>query len=133
MVSQKRPDIFVELALPRSSACLSDRLDQDCTIEGSARASTVRDSCKLKVTEADMPEFINIRYAKTHLTRLLDEVAKGQAFVITRAGKPLARLVPLAHLKSAPRRKKYGLLEGRFKVPNDFDAPLDAKVIALFR
>ena len=72
---------------------------------------------------------INIHDAKTHLSRLVEQAAQGKEIVIAKAGKPMARLVPL---ENAPRPKKFGLLEGRFKVPDDFDAPLDAKVLALF-
>jgi antitoxin (DNA-binding transcriptional repressor) of toxin-antitoxin stability system len=59
----------------------------------------------------------------------VDQAAGGKEIIIAKAGKPMARLVPLAN---APRPKKYGLLQGRFKVPEDFDAPLDPKVLALF-
>jgi prevent-host-death family protein len=72
---------------------------------------------------------INIHDAKTQLSRLVEQASLGKEFIIAKAGKPMARLVPLA---STPRPKKFGLLEGRFKVPADFDAPLDPKVLALF-
>jgi prevent-host-death family protein len=72
---------------------------------------------------------INIHEAKTHLSRLVEQAALGKEIIIAKAGKPMARLVPLSN---APRPKKYGLLKGRFKVPDDFDAPLDAGVLALF-
>jgi prevent-host-death family protein len=76
-----------------------------------------------------MSKSINIHDAKTHLSRLVEQAAQGKEIVIAKAGKPMARLVPL---ENAPRPKKFGLLEGRFKVPDDFDAPLDPKVLALF-
>lgn len=77
-----------------------------------------------------MSKVINIRDAKTHLSRLVEQAAQGKEFVIAKAGKPMARLIPLAE---APRPKKFGLLEGRFTVPDDFDRPLDDKVLVLFR
>jgi antitoxin (DNA-binding transcriptional repressor) of toxin-antitoxin stability system len=49
--------------------------------------------------------------------------------VIARAGKPIARLVPI---EAAPRPKLLGLLAGQIEVPEDFDAPLPADVIADF-
>ena len=42
-----------------------------------------------------MPETINVHAAKTHLSSLLDRVARGEEIVIARAGKPVARLVPI--------------------------------------
>lgn len=76
-----------------------------------------------------MSKPVNIHEAKTHLSRLVEQAALGKEIIIAKAGKPMARLVPLA---DTPRPKKYGLLEGRFKVPDDFDAPLDPQVLALF-
>ncbi len=49
--------------------------------------------------------------------------------IIAKAGKPLARLVPLV---PQVRPKKLGLLTGRIKVPDDFNAPLDALTLATF-
>jgi prevent-host-death family protein len=72
---------------------------------------------------------INIHEAKTHLSRIVDEVAGGAEVIIAKAGKPMARLTPI----TAPaRKKKLGLLKGKVKVPDDFNAPLDADVIAHF-
>jgi prevent-host-death family protein len=72
---------------------------------------------------------INIHEAKTHLSRLVEQAALGKEIIIAKAGKPMARLVPL---ENAPRPKKFGLLEGSFQVPADFDTPMDAQVLALF-
>ena len=72
---------------------------------------------------------INIHEAKTHLSRLVDEVAAGAEIIIAKAVKPMARLAPL----SAPARKKnLGLLKGKIKVPDDFNAPLDDETLAAF-
>ena len=57
---------------------------------------------------------INVHEAKTHLSRLLEQVQAGREFVIAKAGRPVARLAPLA---DAPRPKRLGLLKGRFRVP----------------
>ena len=64
---------------------------------------------------------VNIYEAKTHLSQLVEAAAAGEEIVIARAGKPLARLVPLRDGK-APRTP--GCLAGRFRVAADFDAPL---------
>ena len=83
---------------------------------------------KLSLTKHDMTT-VNIHEAKTHLSRLVDEVAAGAEIIIAKAGKPMARLTPIA----APARKKcLGLLKGKIKVPEDFNAPLDDKTLAAF-
>jgi prevent-host-death family protein len=63
---------------------------------------------------------VNIHAAKTHLSRLLEKAADGEEIVIAKAGKPLARLVPV---ESRPRRK-LGMLAGSMHLPKDFGAPL---------
>jgi prevent-host-death family protein len=76
-----------------------------------------------------MAKTVNIHEAKTHLSRLVDEVAAGAEIVIAKAGKPMARLSPI----SVPVRKKHlGLLRGKIKVSDDFNTPLDDEVLALF-
>lgn len=72
---------------------------------------------------------VNVHEAKTHLSKLLDEVDGGAEIVIARAGKPLARLVPIE--RARPSRKP-GYLKGRIRIAEDFDAPLPAEVLALF-
>jgi len=76
-----------------------------------------------------MNSVINIHEAKTHLSKIVDEVAAGAEVIIAKAGKPMARLCPI-HVPVRP--KKLGLLKGRIKVPDDFNAPLDDEVIADF-
>jgi len=72
---------------------------------------------------------INIHEAKTNLSRLLEEVAAGKEIIIAKAGKPVARLVPLGNL---PRRRRLGIFEGKLNVPDKFDEPLADDVLALF-
>ena len=74
-------------------------------------------------------QVINIHAAKTQLSRLVDEVAAGAEIIIARAGKPVAKLVPLT--PKQPKRK-LGLLAGRLTVPADFDAPLPEDVLRDF-
>ena len=76
-----------------------------------------------------MSEVINVHEAKTHLSRLLEEVAGGAEVVIAKAGRPVARLVPI---EPVVRPKSLGLLRGRISVPDDFDAPLSPEVLAEF-
>lgn len=61
---------------------------------------------------------VNIHEAKTHLSRLVERAAKGESFVIARAGKPLVRVTALA----APRaHRRLGFLTGQIQVPDDFN------------
>tara|TARA_R110002167_G_scaffold31684_22_gene103921 strand:- start:1068 stop:1310 length:243 start_codon:yes stop_codon:yes gene_type:complete len=63
----------------------------------------------------------NLYEAKTHLSKLVERAAAGEEIVIAKAGRPLARLVPMG-LRTGPRA--LGLLSGRVHVGADFDAPL---------
>lgn len=63
---------------------------------------------------------VNIHEAKTHLSRLLEGAAKGEAFIIAKAGKPVAKVVAIESPDSR-MPKRLGFLEGCFKVPADFD------------
>jgi len=72
---------------------------------------------------------VNVHEAKTHLSRLLRRVARGDEFVIARAGKPIARLAPLHPTRRTPT---LGGDRGKFRVPEDFDAPLPDDVLASF-
>ena len=76
-----------------------------------------------------MASIVNIHEAKTHLSRIVDEVAAGAEVIIAKAGKPMARLSPIA----APlRNKRLGLLKGKIKVPDDFNAPLAEDILSQF-
>ena len=73
---------------------------------------------------------VNIHAAKTHLSRLVEEVAAGEEIIIARAGKPVARLVALA--APTAKRRVLGCLVGQLTLPMDFDAPLPDGVLDLF-
>jgi prevent-host-death family protein len=72
---------------------------------------------------------VNIHEAKTHLSRLVEDASEGEEIVIAKAGKPVARLVPV---RPARKRRKLGWLRGKLEVSEDFDAPLPDEVIADF-
>lgn len=72
---------------------------------------------------------VNIHEAKTHLSRLLEQVAGGQEIIIAKAGKAVARLVPL---DTPPKKRSLGLLKGQLTVPDDFDTPLPDDELSLF-
>ena len=72
---------------------------------------------------------VNVHAAKTTLSALLERVEHGEEIVIARAGKPIARLVPIA---AQPEARVLGRDAGRFTVPDDFDDPLPDDVLAGF-
>ena len=61
---------------------------------------------------------INIHQAKTHLSRLIEDVVSGNEVLIARGGRPVARLVPLRR-DETPRRP--GMLKGKLRISDDFD------------
>jgi prevent-host-death family protein len=73
---------------------------------------------------------INIHEAKTHLSRFVDQAAAGEEIIIARAGKPVARLVPLVTETLTPRT--LGLGKGKFSLPEGFDAVNAAEIQAMF-
>ena len=62
----------------------------------------------------------NIHEAKTHLSRLIDEVEKGEPFIIAKAGKPKAKVVRL-DVPKTPAKRQLGGLEGTHVIPDNFD------------
>lgn len=74
-------------------------------------------------------ETINIHEAKTHLSRIVEEVAAGAEVFIAKAGKPMVKMIPIDAGKAAIR---FGLLKGKLRVPDDFDAPLPDDALASF-
>ncbi len=72
---------------------------------------------------------VSVYVAKTQLSRLLDRAEKGQEIVITRSGRPVAKLVPL---RGSSEPRKLGGLKGRLRIPRDFDAPLPESVLKDF-
>jgi prevent-host-death family protein len=72
---------------------------------------------------------VNVHAAKTQLSRLVEAAAAGEEIIIAQAGKPVARLGPLAGPRGKPR---LGILAGKLRIPKDFDAPLPDDVIEAF-
>ena len=75
-------------------------------------------------------ESINIHEAKTHLSRLLERVERGEEIILARAGKPIARLVRFE--EPAPRQRQGGQLRGQIWISDDFDAPLPEEIQKYF-
>jgi prevent-host-death family protein len=74
---------------------------------------------------------INIHEAKTHLSRLVDQVAAGEPFIIAKAGKPMVKVVPLDAPASTEIRR-LGFMEGQGTVPDDFDDIAREEIEQLF-
>jgi prevent-host-death family protein len=71
---------------------------------------------------------VNVHEAKTHLSRFIDEVEAGGEVVIAKAGRPVAKLSPVRR----QGRRRLGLLDGKFRIPDDFNAPLPEDLLTSF-
>jgi prevent-host-death family protein len=71
---------------------------------------------------------VNLKEAQADLADLVDEALAGEEVVISREGTPLVRLMPVA---PARRERRFGIDQGKFVVPDDFDAP-DPEIERLF-
>ena len=74
---------------------------------------------------------VNIHEAKTHLSRLVDEAAKGEPFIIAKAGKPVVKVTAL-DAPSAAQVRRLGFLAGQIAVPEDFDRMGATEIEQLF-
>ncbi|MBI4861426.1 MAG: type II toxin-antitoxin system Phd/YefM family antitoxin [Candidatus Riflebacteria bacterium] len=72
---------------------------------------------------------VNIYEAKTRLSELVERAAAGEDVVIARAGTPVARLT---HLRRPGRKRRLGLPDGRFQIPDDFNEPLPDEIVRGF-
>ena len=75
---------------------------------------------------------VNIHEAKTHLSRLVERAAKGEPFVIAKAGKPLVKVTAL-EAPAARQVRRLGFLAGQIAVPDDFDRMGNTEIEELFR
>lgn len=75
-------------------------------------------------------DIVSIHEAKTHLSRLIEKAAGGEAFSIAKAGKPMVKVVPFDTRHTEQRR--VGFLVGQFKVPDDFNRMGDHGIEKLF-
>lgn len=76
-----------------------------------------------------MSTVVNIHEAKTHLSRLLEQVMQGEEVIIAKSGKPVARLVALG---GSAKRRKPGSARGQIKMAEDFDDPLPGDIQRFF-
>ncbi len=72
---------------------------------------------------------VNVHQARHRCSELLEQVARGEEVVLTNAGKPVAKLVPI---EAEKLRFKLGSAKGEFVVPDDFNDPLPREIEDLF-
>lgn len=72
---------------------------------------------------------VNVYTAKTQLSRILTQVENGEEVIITRSGRPVAKLVSL---KQGQGPRKLGALKGRIRIAHDFDEPLPKDILDAF-
>jgi len=72
----------------------------------------------------------NIHTAKTHLSALVEKAAKGEAFIIAKAGKPIVKVIPFVQQDTV--QKRTGFLKGKIEVPADFDNMGQNEIIKTF-
>jgi prevent-host-death family protein len=74
---------------------------------------------------------VNIHEAKTQLSKLVDQAARGEPFIIAKAGKPLVKVVPLD--APTPRKvQRLGFMSGQIAIPEDFDTMGSAEIAKIF-
>jgi prevent-host-death family protein len=66
-------------------------------------------------------KIVNIHEAKTHLSRLLEDVIAGETFIIAKAGQPIAKVVPLGAADGG-KPKRLGFFGGQIVIPVDFNS-----------
>jgi prevent-host-death family protein len=72
---------------------------------------------------------VNVHEAKTHFSKLVESAMNGKETIIAKSGKPVAKLGPISTKK--PKRR-LGVLKGKIKIANDFDAPLPDDILNSF-
>jgi prevent-host-death family protein len=73
----------------------------------------------------------NIHDAKTHLSKLVEMAARGESFVIAKAGKPMVKVIALDTPESS-QMKRFGFMAGQVKVPDDFNTMGAGEIQSLF-
>jgi len=76
-------------------------------------------------------ESINMHEAKTRLSQLVARAAKGEAFIIAKAGKPVARVTAYDSPEES-QQKRIGFMAGEFTVPDDFDRMGQDEIVDMF-
>lgn len=76
-------------------------------------------------------DIVDIHQAKMHLSRLVEKAAKGESFIIAKAGKPMVRVVAV-DAPGIAKTKRIGFMTGELRTPDDFDRIGEGVIDALF-
>ncbi len=76
-------------------------------------------------------ETVNIHQAKTHLSRLIEKAAKGEPFIIAKAGKPMVKVTALDDAQKKPVQR-IGFMKGEGVVPDDIKTPFKDEIEDMF-
>jgi prevent-host-death family protein len=74
---------------------------------------------------------VNIHDAKTQLSRLVEQAAQGESFIIAKAGKPMVKVIPLGKAETGAA-SRIGFMAGEIVVPDDFDQMGGDEIAAMF-
>jgi len=76
-------------------------------------------------------QIYNIHDAKTQLSRLVEQAANGEPFVIAKAGKPMVKVIAL-NAPEPSEARRFGFMAGQIQVPDDFDRMGETEIVKLF-
>lgn len=74
---------------------------------------------------------VKMHEAKTHLSRLVEKAAKGEAFIIAKGDKPMVKVVPLED-PEAKAKRRVGFMDGQISVPDDFNEMFKEEIEEMF-
>jgi prevent-host-death family protein len=74
---------------------------------------------------------VNIHEAKTHLSKLVEQAAHGEPFIIAKAGKPMVKVIAIA-APAGKKPKRLDSLKGQFSIPDDFDRMFEKEIEQMF-
>jgi prevent-host-death family protein len=74
---------------------------------------------------------VNIHEAKTNLSKLVEQAAQGESFIIAKSGKPMVKVVAL-DAPTGKKMKRRGFLSGQIKVPDNFDTMFQQEIEEMF-
>jgi len=74
---------------------------------------------------------VNIHQAKTHLSRLVEKAARGEPFIIAKAGKPMVKVIAI-EAPAPSKKRRVGFMADQFKVPDDFDRMGEKEIEEMF-
>lgn len=75
-------------------------------------------------------QIVSIHEAKTQLSKLIDQAAQGESFIIAKAGKPLVKVSRL-DAPEANRKNRLGFMVGQITIPKDFDRMGKGEIVEL--